>query len=162
MPFLIVLFIVVPLLELYVILQVGGAIGALNTILLLVLASVVGSVLLRVQGRAAWRRFQDAVRAGRPPAREVVDGALIIFGAALLLTPGVLSDILGVLLLLPPTRALVRGVMARTLLGRLAVITPAGPFRPSSGPPPRGPRPPSDDVVEGTASEVDPTRKELP
>ena len=162
MPFLIVLFIVAPLLELYVILQVGDAIGALNTIALLVLASVVGSVLLRIQGRAAWRRFQEAVRSGRPPAREVVDGALIIFGAALLLTPGFLTDILGVLLLLPPTRALVRGVMARTLLGRLAIITPAGPFRPPSGPSPRGRRHPSDDVVEGTASEVDPTRKELP
>jgi UPF0716 protein FxsA len=161
-PLLIVLFIVVPLLELYVILQVGDAIGALNTIVLLVLASVVGSVLLRIQGRAAWRRFQDAVRSGRPPAREVVDGALIIFGAALLLTPGFLSDILGVLLLLPPTRALVRGVMARTLLGRIAVMTPAGPFRPAAGSASHRPRHPSDDVVEGTASEVDPTRKELP
>ena len=71
---------------------------------------------MRAQGRAAWRRFNAAMAAGRAPAREVLDGALVIFGGALLLTPGFLTDILGVLLLLPPTRALIRARDARRSL----------------------------------------------
>ena len=82
-------------------------------------------MLLRAQGRAAWRRFNEALRDRRPPAREVLDGALIIFGGALLLTPGFLSDILGVILLLPPSRAVVRGALVgwfgrRFLIARVA------------------------------------------
>src|SRR5436305_5155383 len=111
LPLLLIVFILVPIAELYVIIQVGEAIGVLPTIALLIADSVLGSLLLRGQGRAAWRRFNATLATGRPPAREVLDGALIIFGGALLLTPGFLSDILGVLLLLPPTRALFRGVL---------------------------------------------------
>jgi UPF0716 protein FxsA len=118
-PLLFVLFIVVPIAELYVIIQVGDAIGILPTIAILVLDSVVGSWLLRQQGRAAWRRFNAALQAGRPPAQETIDGALIMLGGALLLTPGFLSDILGVVLLLPPTRAVVRRLLARRFLGRM-------------------------------------------
>src|SRR4051812_14164711 len=113
MPLLILLFIVVPIAELYVIIQVGQAIGALWTIALLIADSVLGSLLMRSQGRAAWRRFNEAVGAGRPPAREVLDGALVIFGGALLLTPGFLTDILGLLLLLPPSRAVIRRMLVR-------------------------------------------------
>src|SRR3954469_4444114 len=103
MPLLFLLFIVVPLAELYVIIQVGEAIGVLPTIALLLLDSILGSLLMRSQGRRAWQRFTEAVQVGRPPAREVLDGALVLLGGAFLLTPGFLSDILGVLLLLPPT-----------------------------------------------------------
>ncbi|MCW3009844.1 MAG: FxsA cytoplasmic rane protein, partial [Solirubrobacterales bacterium] len=113
MPLLVLLFVVVPILELFVIIQVGGAIGVLPTIGLLLLDSVLGSVLMRSQGRAAWQRFQAATAAGKVPAREVVDGALVVFGGALLLSPGFLTDVLGLALLFPPTRAMVR----RTLLG---------------------------------------------
>src|SRR3954453_6066307 len=70
------LFIVVPLAELYVIIQVGQAIGVLPTIAILLLDSILGSLLMRAQGRITWRRFTEAVQAGRPPAREVLDGAL--------------------------------------------------------------------------------------
>src|SRR3954451_6593923 len=116
MPLLVVLFVVVPLVEIYVIIQVGQAIGPWWTIALLIVDSILGSVLMRSQGRAAWRRFQVALAEGRPPAREVIDGALVIFGGALLLTPGFVTDILGLVLLLPPTRALVRrAVIARFL-----------------------------------------------
>src|ERR687884_523552 len=101
---LILLFIVVPIVELFVIIQVGEAIGVLPTIALLIADSVLGSMLMRSQGRAAWRRFNAALTEGRMPHREVLDGVLVIFGGALLLTPGFLSDILGLLLLLPPTR----------------------------------------------------------
>lgn len=122
MPLLLVLlFIVVPLAELYVIIQVGEAIGALPTIGLLVLDSLLGAWLLRHQGRSAWRRFRAALAEGRPPAREVLDGALVIFGGALLLTPGFITDVLGLVLLIPPTRALVRRGLVRHFRSRLLI-----------------------------------------
>jgi len=114
---LLVLFVVVPLAELYVLYQVGSAIGILPTIALLLIDSIVGTMLMKSQGRAAWARFNEATTAGRIPAREVADGALIILGGAFLLTPGFLTDIIGFLLLIPPTRALFRksvvGLLAR-------------------------------------------------
>ena len=75
--------------------------------------SILGSVLMRSQGRRVWRRFQAAMQAGRMPHREVLDGVLIIFGGAFLITPGFLTDIIGLFLLLPPTRAVVRRVIVR-------------------------------------------------
>ena len=116
---LIALFVIVPLLELAVILEVGREIGVGPTIAVLIADSVLGSLLMRAQGRAAWRRFTAATRQGRPPAREVLDGALIIAGGALLLTPGFLTDALGLALLLPPTRAVIRRVLARRLMHRM-------------------------------------------
>src|SRR5215213_6870273 len=110
LPLLVLLFIAVPIAELAVIIQVGEAIGVWWTIALLVADSVLGSLLMRAQGRAAWRRFVAATSGGRAPAREVADGVLVIFGGALLLTPGFLTDVLGLVLLIPPTRALVRRV----------------------------------------------------
>jgi UPF0716 protein FxsA len=152
---LVLLFIVVPIAELFVIIQVGEAIGVLPTIALLIIDSVLGSVLMRSQGRAAWVRFNAALAEGRIPHREVLDGALVIFGGALLLTPGFLSDILGILLLLPPTRALARTIVARRVLPRLVVTGLGGAGRPGGGQ--RRPSPDGADV-EGTATEVDPRR----
>ncbi len=100
---LVLIFIVVPIAELYVLIQIGSAIGILPTIALLILDSVLGAALMRSQGRAAWMRFNRAVEEGRVPGREVIDGVLVIFGGALLLTPGFISDFLGLILLLPPT-----------------------------------------------------------
>ncbi len=110
MPALVLLFvfIVVPLAELYVLIQVGQLIGLLPTLAILLLDSIVGSLLLRSQGRVAWRRFNEAVAQRRVPAREVLDGVLVIFGGAFLITPGFITDIFGLLLLIPPTRALAR------------------------------------------------------
>lgn len=119
LPLFLLLFIVVPLVELYVIIQVGQAIGALWTIGLLVLDSILGSLLLRAQGRTVWRRFRAALAAGRPPARETVDGALVIFGGALMLTPGFVTDLFGILLLLPPSRAIARRGIMRNARSRL-------------------------------------------
>jgi UPF0716 protein FxsA len=131
LPALIALFIVVPLVELYLILKVGDAIGAVWTILLLAADSVLGSILLRSQGRAVWRRFNEALTTGRMPHREVIDGVLIIFGGAFLITPGFLTDIVGLILLIPPTRALVRRFLARRLGRRVEVgVRPAPPGRP--------------------------------
>jgi len=145
---LVVLFIVVPIAELALLIQIGGLIGVWWTIALLVADAVLGSLLARSQGRLAWRRFNEALRSGRPPAREVMDGALVLFGGALLLTPGFLSDILGLVLLLPPTRAVVGAVLVRRFAGRM-VASVAAP-RPEGQ---RGRRSPSD--VEGTAVDVE-------
>jgi UPF0716 protein FxsA len=153
LPLLVVLFIAVPIVELAVIIQVGQEIGVLPTIAILVADSILGSVLMRSQGRAAWRRFNEAIAAGRPPAREVLDGVLVIFGGALLLTPGFVTDILGLLLLIPPTRAVFRGLLVRRLGARL-VVSAATRF-------PRQTHGRSYDV-EGTASEVDDPPRSLP
>jgi UPF0716 protein FxsA len=155
MPVLILLFIVVPIAELYVIIQVGQAIGAVPTIAILIADSVVGSLLLRSQGRAAWRRFNKALAQSKVPAREVVDGVLIIFGGALLITPGFLTDILGLILLIPPSRAAIRAVLASRLVPRMvrertAFVWRAGPS-PGGGP---APRPGPDYDIEGTAHEL--------
>jgi UPF0716 protein FxsA len=120
---LVAIFIVVPLVELYVILKVGDAIGAVWTILLLAADSVIGSLLLRAQGRSVWRRFNEALATGRMPHREVLDGVLVIFGGAFLITPGFITDIVGLLLLLPPTRALVRRQLVRRLGQRVEIRT---------------------------------------
>jgi UPF0716 protein FxsA len=132
LPLLLLLFIAVPILELYVILQVGQAIGAVWTIALLVASSIAGSLLLRSQGRAVWRRFNEALAARRAPAREVVDGVLVIFGGALLLTPGFCSDVLGALFLLPFSRAAVRRLLLGLVGRRILVATPAGAFGPAA------------------------------
>ena len=118
---LVLLFILVPIAELYVIIQVGGAIGVGPTIALLILDGLLGAFLLRQQGRAAWVRFNRALAENRLPHKEVLDGVLIIFGGALLLTPGFLTDIVGLILLIPPTRAIVRALMARIVRGRLSM-----------------------------------------
>jgi UPF0716 protein FxsA len=139
------LFIALPLAELYVILKVGDAIGAVWTILLLAADSVLGSLLLRAQGRSVWRRFNTALAEGKMPHREVIDGVLVIFGGAFLITPGFITDIVGLLLLLPPTRALIRSQVVRRLGRRVAIGVTTRP----------GHRPPRDYDVEGTAREYD-------
>jgi UPF0716 protein FxsA len=160
MPFflLLALFIVVPILEIYVIIQVGQAIGALWTVALLIVDSIAGSLLMKSQGRAAWRRFQLALGEGRMPAREVLDGVLIIFGGAFLLTPGFCSDIVGALFLIPPTRAVIRRLLARRFTFSLLADVPNPRVRRPRGPGAGGPGRGGDFDVEGTATEIDPRR----
>ncbi|HWH20487.1 MAG TPA: FxsA family protein [Solirubrobacterales bacterium] len=119
---LVLFFIVVPIAELFVIIQVGEWIGVWPTLLLLLLDAIVGSWLLKHQGRAAWRRFNQALAERRMPAKEVADGFLVILGGALLIAPGFLSDIVGILLLVPATRAVARRVLYRFTVGRVAVV----------------------------------------
>jgi UPF0716 protein FxsA len=141
---LVVLFILVPIAELAVIIQVGQLIGVWWTIGLLIADSVLGSLLMRSQGRAAWRRFNGALAERRPPAREVLDGVLVIFGGALLLTPGFITDVFGLTFLLPPTRALLRRLLVRRFTLRMV----------SSVTMPRRTR--RDEDIEGTAVDADP------
>ena len=142
---LLLLFVLVPIVEIYVIIQVGQAIGALWTILLLIADSVIGARLLTWQGRSAWRRFQEALAAGRMPHNEVLDGVMIVIGGTLLLTPGFVTDIFGLLLLLPPTRAALRRVVVRSIQrrGALARVVVYGAGRATARPVPDQPRPTS-------------------
>jgi UPF0716 protein FxsA len=155
-PLLVILFIVVPIAELYVIIQVGQAIGVIPTLALLLASAVAGSLLLRQQGRQAWARFNAALAERRFPGREVADGLMIAIGGTLLLTPGFLSDIFGLVLLIPPTRAVLRRGLRGLVARRFAVVSgPAawgyGWMR--SGPGRSGAGGPGHDV-EGTAQEV--------
>jgi UPF0716 protein FxsA len=121
MLLLVVLFIAVPIAELYLILQVGDAIGVVPTILLLAADSLLGSMLLRSQGQSVWRQFNQTMAEGRVPHRELLDGVAVIFGGAFLITPGFLTDIVGLLLLIPPTRAVLRRFAARRLGKRFSL-----------------------------------------
>lgn len=121
-----VLFLVVPIVELYVIVQVAQGFGILPTLALLVLVSVVGASLLRSQGLGVLRRVNEALAAGRMPGRELVDGVLVVIGGALMLTPGFVTDAVGLALLLPPTRALVRLALVRRWRHRITVVSSMG------------------------------------
>jgi UPF0716 protein FxsA len=110
-----------PVAEVYVAIKVAEAIGLLAMFLLLVASWPIGSWALRSQGRAAWRRLGDTVAIGRAPGREVLDGALVVLGGMLMIVPGFITDVLGALLLLPPTRALMRGVVVRNLRSRVVL-----------------------------------------
>jgi len=121
-----VLFLLVPFAELYVIYKIGDAIGYWWVFVILAADSLLGAYLLRSQGRAVWRRFNRTLSEGRVPHREVIDGVLVIFGGAFLITPGFISDILGVLLLLPPTRSVFRRLVVRRLGRRVTVAAPRG------------------------------------
>jgi UPF0716 protein FxsA len=119
---LVLVFVALPIAELYVLIQVAGGIGILNTIGLLIAVSVVGAWLSKREGLGVLRRIRLALDRYELPGREVVDGALILFAGALLMTPGFISDCLGILLLLPPTRAAVRGVVIRSLGRRVELM----------------------------------------
>jgi UPF0716 protein FxsA len=155
MAFLVLIFIVLPIAELYVILQVGEAIGVLPTIALLIVDSFLGAALLRSQGRAAWRRFNEALALGRIPTREVFDGAMVILGGAFLITPGFITDLIGLLLLIPPTRAAFRGLVSRMARRRAAFTVRTGRWGYGTGRGPAGQNgEPRDYDYEGTAHEV--------
>jgi UPF0716 protein FxsA len=123
---LILLFIAVPIVEIYVIVKVGELIGVLPTLALLLADALLGSLLLRHQGRGAWRRFNAALAERRFPGREVADGLMIAVGGTLLLTPGFVTDVFGLVLLVPPTRAIVRRLMRAYATHRFTVVTIGG------------------------------------
>ena len=137
---LVVLFVGVPLLEIYVLIQIGQVIGVWWTILLLILASVVGSWLVKREGGRAWQALTTALQTGRMPHRELADGALILVGGTLMLTPGFVSDAVGMLLILPVTRPLARRVLAQAVARRL-LGSGRPPSGQTSGPPPDVRRP---------------------
>ena len=154
-----VLFVVVPLVEIYVLIQVGQAIGAWWTIVLLVLDSLIGTLLIRHQGGRAWRALTTALQSGRMPARELADGALILIGGTLMLTPGFVTDALGILLILPFTRPFARRLLTTVVARRLVAAPsarrpPWAPGRPDA-PGAEGPRGPTGPVVRGEVVDDD-------
>jgi UPF0716 protein FxsA len=157
---LVVAFVVVPLVEIYVIIQVGQVIGAWWTILLLIADSILGSWLVKREGGRAWRALRTALGEGRMPARELADGMLILLGGAFILSPGFVLDAVGLLCILPLTRPVGRrilsGVISRKLVGvsfATSGRTNAGsgaPYGPAYGGTRSGP---DDAVVEGQVVE---------
>jgi UPF0716 protein FxsA len=142
--FVLLLLIIWPIAELFVAIEVAQAIGVLLTVLLLIVSWPLGVWLVRAEGRAAWRRLSVAVSAGRPPAREVIDGALVLAGGALLIVPGFITDVVGLLLLAPPTRMLARTGIVRNFQSRLVVQAT------------RFSRPGTAHDVDSTARDIDP------
>ena len=122
-PVFLLLFLLVPLAEIYFLIVVGGVIGAFPTVALVVLTAVLGAALARHQGLATLQRLQAAMARGEPPANEMLEGALLLVGALLLLTPGFFTDALGFACLIPPTRR----ALAFWVLKRFMVVTPGGP-----------------------------------
>ena len=137
-PAVLLAFLIVPVIEIYVLIQIGQVIGAWWTILLLVLDSIIGAWLIRREGTKAFVALRAALNSGRMPGRELADGALILIGGTLMLTPGFVTDIFAAFLILPLTRPLFRGLLARAVTARLTVVPMTAPgqgtTRPHSAP----------------------------
>lgn len=120
------LFVAVPVLEIYLLIQLGQVVGPWWTILILLGDGALGSWLVKREGGRAWRALQVALGSGRMPARELADGALILIGGTLLITPGFVSDVFGLFCILPFTRPWARRGLARVITRRLTVVGPFG------------------------------------
>lgn len=142
-----VLFLLTPLIEIAVFIQVGGVIGLWPTIAVVIFTAVLGAALWRAQGLSTWARAQQALNRGELPAREMTDGAFLLVAGALLLTPGLVTDAIGFLLLVPPIRHWLAAIVFRHLRAHMEVhvVNAGGP----SGAPHRGP------TIEGDAQERD-------
>lgn len=145
---LLVLFLVVPVLDLALLVWIGGRIGFWPTLALIVLTALAGSALAQREGLRVLARFQARLAGGQMPGRELTDGLIVLASGLLLLTPGVLTDAAGLLGLFPPTRALVR----RALRGQIRRGLAAGSLRTSAWPPP--PASPEEDVIDVAFEEV--------
>lgn len=119
------LFLVVPLVELFLFLVIGQRIGILPTFAIILLTGLLGAALARSQGMKAIAKYQQALAEGRLPHEAVIDGLLILVAGALLLTPGFLTDTIGFLLLAPPVRTLVRARLEDSLRRRFRVVNVA-------------------------------------
>lgn len=162
LPLLFLVFVLLPIAELWLIIEIGGAIGVVPTLALLIADSLLGAALARSQSRVAWERFNLALAEGRMPAKEVFNGAMIILGGALLLTPGFITDVFGLLLLIPPSRAAIRAFLTRLVGRRGAVAFRVAEFGYTRRPGAKGaPRPGRSYDYEGTASEIDEPQDQL-
>ena len=114
-------FILIPLVELYLLFQIAAVTSPIATLALVIVTGIIGSYLARREGAMAWFRFQNALGEGRMPSREIQDGLMIVFAAALLLTPGLLTDLVGFTLLVPWGRDLVRRYVLKPYVSRFNV-----------------------------------------
>ncbi|GAA1754187.1 FxsA family protein [Nostocoides vanveenii] len=147
---LVLLFLLVPILEVLALIGVGKVIGGWPTFFLLVFESLLGAWLIRHEGARTWRALQVAMTTGAMPAKELADAALVLVGGTLLLFPGFLTDIVGFFFILPVTRPVTRRLLERAVRSRLMTGFPGA----SSGPAPDGRRPAGSETVEGQV--VDP------
>lgn len=156
------LFVIVPIVELALLIWVGGQIGVWPTILIILATAIVGAWMAQQEGLAVWRRFQDRLASGQMPGKELTDGLIILFSAALLLTPGVLTDLVGFLGLFPVTRAGIRGFLGRRMRNSIEKGTVNFYTFGASRPPPRHEPPPrkNDDIIDVPFEEIDRSRKE--
>lgn len=139
-------FLIVPFVEIYVLLKVGGLIGAMPTVLMVVFTAVLGAWLLRQQGFATWQRFQKSMAQGQAPVLEMIEGPMLLVGGALLLTPGFFTDILGFVCLIPAARR----KLALYLIEKHLVVMAAGAGGPFQKPPST-----KDNVIEGEYKKED-------
>ncbi len=132
---LVLLFVVLPVIEIYLLIQVGQTIGGWWTVLLLLGSGLLGGYLVKHEGARAWRALTEALAAHRMPAKELADGALVLVGGTLLLTPGFITDAVGFLCILPLTRPVARRALTRVVSRRLGAGPVPGSFttRPGSG-----------------------------
>lgn len=131
--YLLLLFLLVPLVEIYILIKVGGLIGAIPTVFMVVFTAVLGALLLQAQGISTLRRFQETVARGQVPALEMLEGLFLLIGGVLLLTPGFFTDAFGFACLITPLRRW----MVRRMIDRFQVF-PNGGVYPPGAPPPRG------------------------
>lgn len=148
-PRLLLLFIIVPLVELVLLFTVGGKIGMWPTLGIIVVTAIIGASLTRAQGAAVMLKAQTAAQEGRVPHAEVLDGLMIVIAGAVLLTPGFLTDIFGFSLLFPPFRAAVRKRLAKSFKERVQIVGPGG--RPVA----QGGRSDGDNVIEAEVIDVE-------
>ena len=132
---LILLFVAIPLAELALLVWVGGQVGLGATVALVVVTGILGASLARSQGLATLSRFQSRLGAGEIPHQDLIDGILILLAGAVLLTPGLITDVAGFLLLVPAVRRSVRRWLVARFSARMVVVGPGG------GPPVRCTRP---------------------
>ena len=144
------LFIAVPLIEIGLFIQVGGAIGLWPTLAIVVITAVIGTAMMRTQGAQALRDLQRAFATLDDPTEPLAHGAMILLSGALLLTPGFFTDTIGFLLLIPP----VRRAVYKHLRARMNVTT----FTVNAGTPPPRNRGDEDDIIDGEFREVDPDK----
>ena len=156
--FIFLIFIAVPLIEIAIFIEVGGAIGVWPTVAIVLLTALLGATLLRVQGLATWRRAEEAMRRGEPPVAEMLDGVFLIAAALLMVTPGLFTDCVGFLLLIPPIRRAIGRFAARRIAAssRFTVYRSGMGMGPDGlGPGGRGPAPSRrGPVIEGEAEEI--------
>jgi UPF0716 protein FxsA len=154
---LVVAFLLVPVVEIYVIIQVGQVIGPLPTVALLIVESLLGAWIVKREGRAAWAALRESAASGRLPGKELADAGLILVGGTLLLTPGFVTDVFGFFFVLRPTRPLARRALTwfvarragRAVGARVRWATTSGsPLDDRGAPPWYGPQDPSR-VVQG-------------
>ncbi|TQS21438.1 FxsA family protein [Microbispora hainanensis] len=123
-------FLVIPVLEIWFLIQVGSVIGGWETVALLIADSILGAWLVRREGRRAWAALRSAIESGRMPDKELADGALIVAGGALLMTPGFLSDVFGFFMILPFTRPIARRWVSWFLGRRVRSLAARSPYAP--------------------------------